>query len=210
MDQKALRKVEELGERLRAGDAGASVDDYQQAQVALWKELRVMGNPWLVTDFITLGSPLTHAALLLARDKEDLVERQKQRELPTCPPVAEVSKEGEVEVRRYSYSWFRYGKNRAFKPWVIHHAGLFAPTHWTNLYFPARLGLFGDIVGGPLAPWFGPGIRDVIVKSANPLRTLTLWAHVSYWGKRLKDRLPAPLAALIRALNLDEEGLFTS
>ena len=32
---------------------------------------------------------------------------------------------------------------------------------WTNVFFPVRLGLFGDWFGGPLAPLFGCGIKDV-------------------------------------------------
>src|SRR5271156_3595494 len=47
---------------------------------------------WLVTDFVTLGSPLTHAHYLMcdgATEGElitDFKRRVTQREFPTCPP----------------------------------------------------------------------------------------------------------------------------
>src|SRR2546426_1054477 len=78
-----------VGERLPGGGEEQSVREFQQAQIRLWWELQELGNPWLVTDLVTLGSPLAHAAFLLAQDENDLRRRQRQRELPTCPPVAE-------------------------------------------------------------------------------------------------------------------------
>ena len=90
--QPALAKLEKIGEDLRKGINGATVDNYMQAQIELWKEMRSLGNPWLVTDLITAGSPLTHAAMLLANDEDDLRARQRQRDLPTNPPEPEVEK----------------------------------------------------------------------------------------------------------------------
>ena len=76
---------------------------------------------------------------------------------------------------------------------VPHHAAVFAPVRWTNLFFPPRLTLWGDLVSGALAPVFGPGIRDV------PLTTRQragLLSHTLYW------RLPkgADDAPHVRAL----------
>lgn len=49
------RQARSLPEKPTASE----VDDIQQAQHRLWREQRALGVPWLVTDFITLGSPLT-------------------------------------------------------------------------------------------------------------------------------------------------------
>ena len=56
---------------------------------------------------------------------------------------------------------------------------MFAPVRWTNLYFPTRWLLQGDPVGGPLAGLFGPGVRDVAVKTT---RRGGLLAHTQYWN----------------------------
>jgi len=199
-NQPALAHLEKVGEDLRKGAPGLTMQNYRDAQLELWKELRLLGCPWLVTDFVTLGSPLAHAALLLASDQPDLRVRQRQRELPTDPPEPEIEKTKTEERRRYSYLvWDGYGQKMDIKLRALHHAGLFACTRWTNLYFPALGGLFGDIVGGPLQPWFGPGVRDVAVGSGNPFADHTILAHTTYWNKNA----PRSLAALLDALDLN-------
>lgn len=161
---------------------------YRSAQFACWKEQRYWGNDWRVTDFITLGSPLAHGMMLLARSNAEFAARQRQRELPTCPPV--------TDGKRYAYSpdqsIVTAGK-RQFNPLLLHHAACFAVTRWTNIYFPAYGGLCGDLVGGPLAAVFGPGISDVPVKSAG-WRRFTPAAHTTYWDKQSKDA-PASIDA---------------
>ena len=213
--QPALARLEDLGERLRSGDPTASLQDYMDAQLSLWKELRSLGNPWLVTDLITLGSPLAHAALLLADDLPDLRSRQRQRELPTDPPDPEVEKVAGGQRNCYSYRvWDGYGPQQDIKLRAVHYGGLFAFTRWTNLYFPASAGLFGDIVGGPLAPWFGPGIRDIAVSTSNNFRDHTVGAHTTYWltaspAKPSVASASSPaLTALITALDLGSEESF--
>ena len=181
-DQPALAEVEKIGEALREGATEYTLQDYMKAQVNLWKELRSLGLPWLVTDLVTIGSPLAHAAMLLARDEADLRARQRQRELPVNPPEYEIEKTKKVERRVYSYKvWEKYGKRKDINLRALHDAGLFACTRWTNIYFPAYLNMFGDIVGGPLQKLFGAGIRDIAVRSKNTKRDRTLSAHTSYW-----------------------------
>ncbi len=196
-DQPALARVEKVGEDLRRGVAGVTLEDYMSAQQDAWKELRLLGCPWLVTDFVTLGSPLTHAALLLASDEPDLRRRQRQRELPTNPPVAEVEKTKTGEKRSYAYVvWDAYGPKLDIRLRALHHAALFACTRWNNLYFPAAGGFFGDLVGGPMSPWFGVGVRDVPLQSGNPWIDRTVLAHTAYWDKRAARSLEPLLMAL--------------
>jgi hypothetical protein len=70
--------------------------------------------------------------------------------------------------------------------YALHHGALFACTRWTNLYFPAALGFFGDLVGGPLSGVFGEGVRDVAVDSAEWGGWLkhTPLIHTHYWSKQ--------------------------
>ena len=189
-------------ERLEALAAAQPFDaaQYRAAQPELAQELRANGNPWRVTDFVTLGSPLTYAAILLARDAEELRARQHDRELPTCPPVLEDERVGGKERRRFSFRKrieVAAARDRFIR--VPHHAAVFAPVRWTNLFFRPRCTFWGDLISGPLAPAFGPGIQDV------PLSTEQrggLLSHTLYW------RLPKgeAVAPHVRALR-DSLGL---
>jgi hypothetical protein len=197
-NQEALVRLEEIGDCLQKGVAGVTVQQYMDAQVGLWKEMRSLGNPWLVTDLITLGSPLAHAVLVLASDENDLRDRQRQRELPTDPPVSEIEALHSQERCCYSYRvWDGYGENKDIKLRAVHHGGLFAFTRWTNLYFP------GDLAGGPITV-FGPGICNIPVDSGNVFIDRTIRSHTCYWDKNImKERAKSnSLSELVKALDL--------
>lgn len=189
--QNELKKMEQL----RVSLAGMPADGWQpflDAQRSLWVEQRVLGNPWLITDFVTLGSPLAHAEILFAEDKNELRKRQADRELPTCPPADDGGK--------YSYRLSPYlvnGEKRTLR--VLHHAAPFAVTRWTNIFVPLKLGILGDWVGGPLRALFGNGIVDVPLSKAR-FASLPLLSHVYYW--RASSRSPST-QAIVRALDLD-------
>ncbi|MBV7336195.1 hypothetical protein KFU94_49765 [Chloroflexi bacterium TSY] len=153
-------------------------EDFREKQHEAWKELRFFGNPWLISDFVTMGSPLTHGLLLLASSTADFESRKDQRELITCPP--------QRDQKGYSYSSpksYEVGEKKKYTPLILHHAAAFAVTRWTNLYFPAKLGLFGDFVGGPLSKDFGEGIKDVPVSTIKwyGLANWTIASHNCYW-----------------------------
>jgi hypothetical protein len=175
-------------------------DVMHRAQRAYFDEAVANGCTWRVTDFVTLGSPLAHAAILLARDRADLETKQDARELPKSPPVLEHATEDHAPVARFSFAAGRRGP-AAFR--VPHHAAVFGPTRWTNLYFPNRLIVVGDLIGGPLADIFGRGVRDVDV-------TTTLrrgrFSHTLYWKQTPDGRTAPHIAALRRALDLLDNG----
>jgi hypothetical protein len=195
------------------GDTPEGLDAFRRAQVAAAREQRTFGNPWLITDLVTVGSPLAHGMLLLATDREDFDERRRERELPTCPPQAD------DKGFAYSGETVEVGMHRKFTPLVLHHAAPFAVTRWTNLYYPAAWGLFGDFVGGPLREQFGRGVKDVPVSSARwfGLAQYTPFAHVGYWlpmdaspreaRPGANGRTPA-LQALQQALDLHRRHRF--
>jgi hypothetical protein len=189
-----------------ARDRISGVAAFQKSQLRAWREQRYFGNPWRISDFVTLGSPLAHAMLLIAKGTEDFKNRKLQRELITCPP--------QRDQKGYAYSAKAINvgppsigdeklRQLFYTPLILHHAAPFAVTRWTNLYFPVRLAFFGDLVGGRLAPAFGDGIKDVQVSTRRwkGFANLTLAAHTSYW--RMEDMLTprpprggAPLPAL--------------
>lgn len=153
-------QLPELGEALAKGADPLALEEFRRAQIKAFREQKRLGNAWCVSDFITLGSPLTNAMLFLAGSAADFEDRKRQRELPTCPP--------RLDDKGYTYSAehpLDVGEGRKFTPLLLHHAAPFAVTRWTNFFFPARLGLFGDFVGGPLQPALGNGILDIPVRT---------------------------------------------
>src|SRR5436309_1336739 len=78
----------------------------------------------------TLGSPLAHADVLLAKDSETFELGRHQREFPTCPPQQEDDRDRELLECVY------YRGNQEVEVRILHHGAPFAVTRWTNLYFP--------------------------------------------------------------------------
>jgi hypothetical protein len=163
---------------------GERAESFQQLQHRLWRENRQRGVPWLVTDFVSLGSPLAHAPLLLHRRSASVQRRIVERELPTCPPTRDEKDGKSFYLGKYVARCDEAQTTASFR--VGHHGAVFGPTRWTNLYLPSRWLLAGDPVGGPCAPVFGSGVRDVAVRPSfdgwrRVLRGCFPWAHGCYW-----------------------------
>jgi hypothetical protein len=151
---------------LKKLDDPSSVEKFRKSQQVLWRYYQKR-LPWLITDLVTLGSPLSHADVLLADGLEKLELGKDQREFPTCPPKGEDCRDRGLLCRAYVDA-----NNRAHEVRILHHGAPFAITRWTNLYFPA------DIIGGPVSHLFGPGIKDVNLGSCGARS----WrSHVHYW-----------------------------
>lgn len=211
LDQKALAAAHPagssamalLGELERAADqlekkpGPTSLSDYRDAQRAYFRSLtgakREDGNPlWLVSDFVTMGSPLSSSDVLLAKDRVTLDRKVASREIPASPPQSERAK-----AVRFSYP----PDANARTP---HHGAAFAPIVWTNIFYPNVLGFIGDFVSGPVAPMLGPAVRDVRVPIGFPT-----FRHLSYWAR--PERGGPAIRALRHALNLrerDESGVW--
>ena len=196
-----LPRAEAIAKKLLAangngGDAFERTRDaWLQASRRLWLEQRENRFAWLVTDFITLGSPLSHALLLLARNQNEFDRKKQEREFPTCPPQLD-------NGRTFSYP-LNYKIDGEVRRTVrcLHHAALFAVTRWTNLFFAARFVLKGDLIAGPIAPALGCGVVDIPVRTA----TLRGWlAHTSYWrcGKGDRSDRESAINALTTALDI--------
>jgi hypothetical protein len=190
-------EISRTGELLyRAPQAPAALADFRRNQLKAWREQCSLGNPWRISDFITLGSPLAHAELFLASNRKEFENRKRQREVITSPP--------QRDSKGYAYSpptsivvgttdnGDGTKTEKRYTPLILHHAAPFAVTRWTNLYFPVKWGLLGDLVGGRLASTFGPGILDIPVRTTRRLGW-TLLAHTSYWHCP-KDAKPQAVA----------------
>lgn len=161
----ALTALEEIA---RANESPLRPNEYQAAQPNLLQELQKNGNHWLISDFVTVGSPLAHADFLLARTKDEFDRKKREREYPTSPPAFEIV-DGD---RRFSF--------KKDDIWIPHHAAVFAVTRWTNLYFPAHWTFWGDVIGGPVSPHFGAGVLDIPIQSEVRSRFFT---HSLYWNR---------------------------
>ncbi|WP_222869634.1 hypothetical protein [Roseobacter fucihabitans] len=173
----------------------------QTLQAEVFDEQLSAGNPWLVTDFVTLGSPLAHGDLLLASSLAAFRERLTDGELARCPPVLDLGAQQIGFMRKYQIEG---GDYRSIE--LLPHHALFAVTRWTNIYFSRRFWLFGDPIAGPLKDVFGPGIRDVVVQGGGYWPRIR---HNDYWrsdlplAKKLVGGASYPLDALDDALRLD-------
>ncbi|XMB51233.1 hypothetical protein QQ999_07925 [Pseudomonas fluorescens] len=170
---------------------------FRQQQAEAFVEQRGLGNPWRITDLVTVGSPMAHASLLLGRSVSDFKQRMERREAPSCPPTE--------DTQGYGYNArqpLMLGQ-KPFTPHYLHHAAAFAVTRWTNLYFPAPLGLFGDIVGGPVKPVMGGGVLDLPVTVGNGKGWLARsWlSHTHYWSER------GGTQGYLSALGKDEQAI---
>lgn len=201
----ALARLEKASAALdaRLGEAAAdgsedALCDFRQAQrhyaAALREQWQAGAAPWLVSDFVTLGSPLSKANVLIARDERDFALLTERRQVPTCPPKLE-----QKTPPRLSFA----GRGGARIP---HFGSIFAPTQWTNIYFPSRAILFGDIISGPVAPLFGRGVRDIRLSLAG-----WRFRHLDYWLSPSASPPPEWITALRKAVNLrlrDDDSLW--
>lgn len=172
--------------------------DYQTEQTALHDEQQRLGVPWIVTDFVTVGSPLTHARDLLVTDDDDFEALKTSNALPGCPPIGERqnreedwarSKDAQPAAGTDGTGPVAFYRQDLDGPLVAHEASPFATTRWTNLYFPMTWWLGGDPVGGPIAPVFGRGVVDIPVEPSAPprvrkrLTAIPVVSHIKYWRR---------------------------
>jgi hypothetical protein len=157
---------------------------------------------WLISDFVTFGCPLTHAEFLLAADRGDLEVRKAERELAQCPPFREsldpnvlkravATKEMPIADPPESTRLMSYPVANVAGAWMLHHAAPFAAVRWVNVFDPATLVFFGDVISGPLAHLFGPAIVDVDLKALRKDRQSLTFTHTKYWALDEASRIQA-------------------
>jgi hypothetical protein len=163
----------------------------------------------LISDLVTFGSPLTHAEFLIAADRADLEVRKAARELPQSPPFREFIDPNVLKRAEATHAMpianpanqarlMSYPVAGVIDAWMMHHAAPFAVVRWTNVYDPAALVFFGDVISGPVAGSFGPAIIDVNLKRLRGGRQSRTFTHTKYWALDEASRI----AACRRAVNL--------
>jgi uncharacterized membrane protein len=174
LKQDALENIQEY---VMNGDIEA--EEYQKLQENLLIEQKKIGNPWRISDFITLGSPLTHVSLLIAKDEVDFEKRKIQREFPICPPIVDKFNKGFSYKLNYKVKKSELDNSTIRTLKVLHHAAHFGMTKWTNIYFT------NDFVGGSLKKDFGNGILELRLKAKGFFnRVLPMASHTLYWESK--------------------------
>ena len=195
--QPELKGFGKEAEKVNADPGPAGVEAYRQAQHRLWAENVGVGVPWLVTDFVTLGAPLAHGQLLMARTPEEFAATKEQYEYPCCPPVLD---EPLAYEQHYDIGTEQGPIRRSVR--LLHHGAPFAPTRWTNIYFPYHRLIFGDMIGGPLGPVFGRGVRDVAATPADGFLSRTVCCHTQYWDEGGAGGTPKSGTSALKALGV--------
>jgi hypothetical protein len=174
----------------RAGNFVEKLAAYRIQQRALFHALANGSEAkrrWLISDLVTVGSPLTHARFLIARDGNDLANKFDLREALYCPPLCD--NEEDAKCFRFSYQ-SDAATSDAPSQWRLHHGSAMGPVRWTNIHdVTTPLGfLVGDLISGPLSYIekshnFGPGVVDVkvTIKRAGWGILARLFTHTQYW-----------------------------
>jgi hypothetical protein len=145
------------------------------------------------------------------RSAHDLESRKEAREFPTSAPLRERLDPDVVAKARRAALPISDDAPRLFcfpfgtDGWQLHHAAPYAAVRWTNIYDPARLIFFGDIISGAVAPAFGPGVVDVDLRS---LRGQSWrFTHTHYWSGAIEGvQPPHHIVKLREALDLAGKG----
>lgn len=166
---------------------------YAHAQQNFHHVLAASGNSsWLVSDFVTLGSPIVHAEFLVSDSHAELDRLLKERMFSASPPRPELP-------NATMLYW-----DGAAGPYA-HHAAMFAATRWTNLYDDCWFPAFGDIISGKVPDAFGPGVEEHPLRIERPgLLRRRLFTHTWYWRNADPTwaKLSPHIEALRRALRL--------
>ena len=224
----ALKNVEALAKEVREQSGKSDGTVFNNFRIAQRNYAHVISESenftWKITDFVTLGSPLTHAHILLVDDGQKLGmsendwfskswiqawyqrldartrtvaavlgARIAERSLPICPPVPE-----KKDQAAFSYDL----KGMRGKPVSPNHAAVFGAVRWTNIFAPRKWLLWGDLIGGPVAQLFGPGVKDIRLAG----KMSKSWiAHVNYWEMEKFRNDTQHIEALRAAVNLLDE-----
>ncbi len=159
------------------------LERFREEQFKLWKIQYKNEGSWRISDFITLGSPLTYANLFLATSNEIFEAKKEERELSTCPPTFEFFG-GRDDDKKNHFSFPHKLEQSENTPLTLHHAAAFSMTRWTNFYFK------NDFVGGKIGG-LGGGIENVSAMIPEkklfgfiPLRAkIPFLSHIYYWDK---------------------------
>ncbi|MEO8685919.1 MAG: hypothetical protein ABI414_13895, partial [Devosia sp.] len=184
--QAALRDCDAFVRAAWSDNPARPIDatQFEAARSKLFEQFRKARPGWRISDFITLGSPLTHAEFLLADSKEEIDAACRERRFATSPPHPDVKLDTQDTMLHLApEADARTSKGEPAR--VPHFAAQFAAVRWTNIYDEDANPFLGDLISGRLAGRFGPGIEEHPVTISRPGRPgflRRLFTHTQYWS----------------------------
>ncbi|MGX9142508.1 hypothetical protein [Mesorhizobium sp. 128a] len=183
-DRAKLEAVEAVDKATLGSDGSAwpaSLEDlagFRRAQWALYQQLRTKDDdhplPWKISDFVTLGSPLSHSEFLVTYNLAEFRRGLAERLFSACPPIADGGKAGGSVLYQEGHS--PAGKAQR----AVHHGAVFAATRWTNVFDRGNGWATGDPISGPMTENFGPGVENIQVELKGSLGRV--FTHTLYWS----------------------------
>lgn len=178
-DKAKLEAVEAI-DKLTLGSDGsawpghmADFAGFRHSQWHLYQQLRAESPghplPWKISDFVTLGSPLTHSEFLVTYNLAEFRRRLAERLFSACPPIADKGQAGHTVL-------YEAGNNQQ----AVHHGAVFAATRWTNVFDRGNGWATGDPISGPMTENFGPGVENIQVELRSALGRI--FTHTLYWS----------------------------
>ena len=170
---------------------------YLKRQEQLAAQLSAEMPHWRISDLITLGSPLAHAAFLMTDGDGELNSAFRERRFATSPP--------RPDPILGSMLYPGQGPNGPLFP---HFAAQFAAVKWTNICDENPVPVLGDLVSGRLQPIYGTGLieHDTAIKRPGLIWPLNrIFTHTEYWtwdDSYKRGNLPEYLSRLREALRL--------
>lgn len=208
-----------------------TVDAYQAVQANVAKAIRLSGavenkhgekseSYWKITDFITFGSPLSHAQFLIARGVENFEKLKEERLFPVSPPRSYNEDFGvlytpdKLEFSAEEYAGMPIPQSSA--EWALkaprayaHHGAVFSTVRWSNMFDEHHPLMFwqGDVLGGPVKGFtlFGRGIKEHkvhITYSKFGLDRLRLITHTRYWSNTAVSGIADHIVKFRKAVGL--------
>jgi len=147
------------------------LEAFRQAQWNTYAALRTAPpgfKAWKISDFVTFGSPLTHAEFLMTRNAHEFARAIDNRLFSACPPVSERDRRTVL---------YKSGDQQ-----FPHHAAMFSAMRWTNVYDRGNGWITGDPISGSMTENFGSGVKNIRVKLRWKLGRI--FTHTEYWSRR--------------------------
>ncbi|ESZ74226.1 hypothetical protein [Mesorhizobium sp. L103C105A0] len=183
-DKAKLAAVEAIDKATLGSDGSAwpnNLEDlagFRRGQWALYQQLRTKDAdhplPWKISDFVTLGSPLSHSEFLVTYNLAEFRRGLAERLFSACPPIADDGRAGGTVLYQEGHS--QAGKAQR----AVHHGAVFAATRWTNVYDRGNGWATGDPISGPMTENFGPGVENIQVELRSSLGRI--FTHTLYWS----------------------------
>jgi hypothetical protein len=183
-DKAKLEAIDAIDKATLGSDGSAWPDGlkdlagFRRDQWELYQQLRTKSPdhplPWKISDFVTLGSPLTHSEFLVTYNLAEFRRGIAERLFSACPPVADGAAAGGTVL-------YQEGRSLAGeRQRAVHHGAVFAATRWTNIFDRGNGWLTGDPISGPMTENFGPGVENIQVELRSSLGRL--FTHTLYWS----------------------------